>query len=138
MYKHLVQKKCPLSVVGRVRYIEKYFKDFMKEKFRSIKICPLWASVRLSRVSVRTGFPVVFFIKITPRFLSTVLSANEWPYYSTGPVWKLRIDQVNDMHYDFLSGVYCASEMEGWTPGQNRPISQSTRKFIFFTGQWVW
>ena len=30
----------------------------MKEKFRSIKICPLWASVRLSRVSVRTGFPV--------------------------------------------------------------------------------
>ena len=30
----------------------------MKEKFRSIKICPLWASVRLSRVSVRTCFPV--------------------------------------------------------------------------------
>ena len=25
---------------------------------------------------------------------------------------KLRIDQVNDMHCDFLSGVYCASEME--------------------------
>ena len=55
----MVQKKCPLSVVGRVRYIEKYFKDFMKEKFSSIKICPLWASVRLSRVSVRTGFPVL-------------------------------------------------------------------------------
>ena len=58
IYKHLVQKKCPLSVVDRVRYIENYFKDFMKEKFCSFKICPLWASVRLSRVSVRTGFPV--------------------------------------------------------------------------------
>ena len=57
-YKRLVQKKCPLSVVDRVRYIENYLEDFMKEKFRSIKICPLWASVRLSRVSVRTGFPV--------------------------------------------------------------------------------
>ena len=34
-------KSVPLSVVGRVRYIEKYFKDFMKEKFRSVKICPL-------------------------------------------------------------------------------------------------
>ena len=53
-----VQKKCPLSVVGRLRYIEKYFKDFMKENFRSIEICPLLAPVRISRVSVRTGFPV--------------------------------------------------------------------------------
>ena len=41
IYKHLVQKKCPLSVVDRVRYIENYFKDFMKEKFCSFKICPL-------------------------------------------------------------------------------------------------
>ena len=41
IYKRLVQKKCPLSVVDRVRYIENYLKDFMKEKFRSIKICPL-------------------------------------------------------------------------------------------------
>ena len=36
----------------------------MKEKFRSIKICPLWASVRLSRVSVRTGFPCIWKYKI--------------------------------------------------------------------------
>ena len=56
IYKHLVQEKCPLSVVDRVRYIENYFKDFMKEKFRSIKICPLWVSVRLYRVSVSAGF----------------------------------------------------------------------------------
>ena len=28
-------------------------------------------------------------------------------------LWKLRRDQVIDMHGDFLSGVYCASEMEG-------------------------
>ena len=27
-------------------------------------------------------------------------------------VWKLRIGQVNDVRCDFLSGVYCASEME--------------------------
>ena len=33
-------------------------------------------------------------------------------YTSTGPVWKLRIDKINDMHCDFLSGVYCASETE--------------------------
>ena len=44
IYNHLVQKRCPLSVVGRVRYIKKYFKDFMKEKFCSIKICPLGVS----------------------------------------------------------------------------------------------
>ena len=66
---------------------------------------------------------LVIFIKMTPRFLITVSNANEWPYTSTGPVWKLRIDQVNDMHCDFLSGVYCVSEMESWTPGQNWPIS---------------
>ena len=40
-YKHLVRKKCLLSVVERVRYRENYFKDFMKEKFRSFKICLL-------------------------------------------------------------------------------------------------
>ena len=28
-------------------------------------------------------------------------------------LWKLRRYQVIDMHGDFLSGVYCASEMEG-------------------------
>ena len=28
---------------------------------------------------------------------------------STVPVWKLRRDQVIDMHGDFLSFVYCAS-----------------------------
>ena len=72
IYKYLVQKKCPLSVVGRVRYIEKYFKEFMKEKFRSVKICPLWASVRLSRVSVRTGFPVYFFINLFYCFLYSI------------------------------------------------------------------
>ena len=54
---------------------------------------------------------------MTPSVLSTVLSANEWPCTSTGPVWKLRRNQVIDMHSDFLSGVYGASEMEGWTPG---------------------
>ena len=40
-------------------------------------------------------------------------SGNEWPCTSTEPVWKLRRDQVIDMHGDFLSGVYCASEIEG-------------------------
>ena len=30
----------------------------MKKKFGTLRNCPLWASVRLSRVSVRTGFPV--------------------------------------------------------------------------------
>ena len=60
---------------------------------------------------------------MTPRFLSTVKSANEWPCTSTGPVWKLRKDQVIGMHSDFLSGVHSASEREGWTPGKNRPRS---------------
>ena len=77
LYKHLVQKKCPLSVVGRVRYIEKYFKEFMKEKFRSVKICPLWASVRLSRVSVRTGFPVY------QKYMQTSARVDYAP-----PIWK--------------------------------------------------
>ena len=38
---------------------------------------------------------------MTPRFLSTVKSANEGPCTSIGPVWKLRRDQVIDMHGDF-------------------------------------
>ena len=38
---------------------------------------------------------------MTTRFLSTVLSANEWYCTSKGPVWKLRRDQVIDMHCDF-------------------------------------
>ena len=50
---------------------------------------------------------------MTPRFLSTVYSANEGPCTSIGPVWKLRTDQVIDMHGDFLSGIYSVSEMEG-------------------------
>ena len=35
----------------------------MKEIFGTLKNCPLWASVRLSRVSVRTGFPVSTWIE---------------------------------------------------------------------------
>ena len=56
-------------------------------------------------------------IKITPFFWSAVKSANAWPHTSSRPVWKLRIDQIIDMHGDFLSGVHCASEIGGWTPG---------------------
>ena len=29
----------------------------------------------------------------------------------------------NYMNSHFLSGVYCAREMEGGTPGKNRPLS---------------
>ena len=60
---------------------------------------------------------------MTARFLSTIQSTSEWPCTSIGPVWKLRRDQVIDMHGDFLSGVYSNTEMEGWTPGKNRPLS---------------
>ena len=50
---------------------------------------------------------------MTPRFWSTVKSVNAWPCISSGPVKKLRIDQIIDMHDDVLPGVYYASEMEG-------------------------
>ena len=40
-------------------------------------------------------------IKITLFFLSAIKSANAWPHTSSGPVWKLRIDQIIDMHGDF-------------------------------------
>ena len=56
-------------------------------------------------------------IKITLFFLSAIKSANAWPHTSSGPVWKLRIDQIIHMHGDFLAGVHCASEIGGWTPG---------------------
>ena len=45
---------------------------------------------------------------MTPRFLSTVKSGYEWPYTSIGPVWKLRRDQIIDMHGDFCL-VFTAS-----------------------------
>ena len=44
-------------------------------------------------------------------------------YTSIGPIWKLRRDQIIDINIHFLSGVYCAREMEGGTPGKNRPVS---------------
>ena len=56
-------------------------------------------------------------IKITPFFLSAIKSANTCPHTSSGPVWKLGIDQIIDMHGDFLAGVHCASEIGGWNPG---------------------
>ena len=45
---------------------------------------------------------------MTPRFLSTVKSAYEGPCTSVGSVWKLRRDQVIDMHGDFCL-VFTAS-----------------------------
>ena len=45
---------------------------------------------------------------MTPRFLNTVSSANERPCTSIGPVWKLRRDQIIDMHGDFCL-VFTAS-----------------------------
>ena len=52
-----------------------------------------------------------------PHFLSTDKSASGWPCTSTGPIWKLKRDQMIDINKHFLSGVYCAREMEGRTPG---------------------
>ena len=55
-----------------------------------------------------------------PRFLSTDKSASELPCTSTGPILKLKRDRIIDMQSHFclvLKFVYCASEMEGWTPG---------------------
>ena len=37
----------------------------------------------------------------TPRFLSTDKCASEWPCTSTGPVWKLRKDQIINMNSHF-------------------------------------
>ena len=54
---------------------------------------------------------------VTLFFLSAIKSANAWPHTFSGPVLKLRIDQIIDMHGDFLAGVHCASEIGGWTPG---------------------
>ena len=55
---------------------------------------------------------------MTPRFLSTVDSANEWPYTSTGPVWKLRMNQVNDMHWDFFVCCLLRQRNGGLNSGQ--------------------
>ena len=42
------------------------------------------------------------------------------------------------MHDDFFSGVYCASETEGWIPGQNRPLSDAWTfsQSLFFIFRW--
>ena len=69
------------------------------------------------------------FYNYTPWFLKysyPVNSAKEWPCTSKGPR-ELRRDQVIDMHRDLLCGVYLIGEMEGWSPGLNRPLSVQSR-----------
>ena len=58
---------------------------------------------------------------MTPRFLRTVESANEWPCTSIRPVWELRIDQVIDMHGEFCL-VFTASPKWRFNSGQKSAI----------------
>ena len=50
--------------------------------------------------------------KNNPFFWSEVKSANAWPHTSSGPVWKLRIGQIIDMHGDFF--VWCSLRKRNW------------------------